>query len=202
MRLISKAEFARERGVHPSRVSQWLRDGRVVATAEGKIDADVAHEKLGGQLDQAKGIRRDGNVTSTGPAAGAASGKDLVDQAGDRKPDGGRPRDEEESGYWEHKTRSAKADAQLKEMQVMERAGVLTSAAGVAAEARESMRAVRNALLAIPDRLAPVLDPASPSRAHKLLTDELQKVIRELSDRLAQRAAEAPAAREPDAALV
>ncbi len=216
MRPVTVTEFAKERGVSRTRVYQWLDDGRIVRTEAGQIDADDAHARLDAMLDQAKGVRRDGNVTSTSPvvaavvpAPGVAGdvGKDLLDGArgADARPGGERPEvpaDRDDSGYWEHKTRSAKADAQLKEMQVLERAGALISAADVAVEAREALRMVRNALLAIPDRLAPAVDPASPSRAHKLLTTELQKVIRELSDRLAQRAAEAAPAREPETSLV
>jgi hypothetical protein len=212
MRPVTVTEFSKERVVSRARVYQWLDDGRIQRLEDRSIDADDAHARLNALLDQSKGVRRDGNVTSTGPAAptAATAKQDLADQGTERRPDGeasarkgdGPGARDEDSDYWDHRTRSAKADAQLKEMQVLERAGALTLAAGVAVEARETMRATRNALLAIPDRLAPVLDPASPSRAHKLLTEELQKVIRELNDRLAGRAAEASAAREPDAVLV
>lgn len=262
MRLISKAEFARERGVHPSRVSQWLRDGRVTEAGEhGRIDADAAHARLDAHLDQAKGSRRNGNVTSSAPVAvasgpgsasasvvvasalasasasmpgavaggdGAASGElslgrapdDAAGPAGrdaalanddrdDPAGDGARgdtpptkPGTRDESGYWEHKARRERAEAQLAEMKALAAAGALTSAPAVAKIAREMARQARNDLLGMVDRLAPVLDPASPARAHKLLTDEVQKVIRELCRRLDERAAGAAEAREPDATVV
>lgn len=212
MRPVSVTEFAAERQVSRTRVYQWLADGRIARLdGTGQIDADDAHARLKAHLDQTKGIRRDGNVTSSGPAGAAAAGRreeggdqrDLLDASRhppERAGAGAAP-EEAEEGYWQHKTRSAKADAELKEMQVLERAGALTSAEAVRKEASETARMLRNALLAIPDRLAPVLDPASPSRAHKLLTDELQKVIRELIGRLDERAAGA-AALQPDTALV
>jgi hypothetical protein len=204
MRLITKAQFARERDVHPSRVSQWLRDGRIAETTDGKIDADEAHARLNAHLDQTKGMRRDGNITSSGPsigqqvpnAAGPSGELPLRAEAAGEKPDDSGSRDD----YWESKARREKAEAQLAEMKALAAAGALVPSAGVRKEAAETARRMRNALLAIADRLAPVLDPASPARAHKLLTSELQKVLRELSGGLEERAA--TAAREPDPALV
>lgn len=242
MRPIRKGNFAKERRVSAGRVSHWLRDGRIVELESGKIDADDAHARLDAHLDQSKGMRRGGNITSNsigspagaeqsntpqreGDAAGngdtapdlmqqgAARGNETdagpsVDVAGAGNGDGapsgekGATVGRDDTGYWESKARREKAEAQLAEMKAMQAAGVLTSAIGVSREARETGRALRNALLAFPDRLAPVLDPASPSRAHKLLTEELQKVIRELSGRLDERAAGAAAALESDTTLV
>lgn len=199
MRLISKTEFARERGVHPSRVSQWLRDGRISEAEGGKIDADAAHERLGGSLDQAKGIRREGNITSTGPAPS----KDLLEttegEKDEKEPGAATSRDD--SGYWEHKARREKAEAQLAEMKAMQAAGALVPAAAVRKEFAEIARSTRNAMLSIADRVAPVLDPANPARAHKLLSDEIGKALRELSARLEQRAAADTGAAEPATAL-
>lgn len=241
MRLIRKADFARERGVHPSRVSQWLRDGRLVEAEHGRIDADVGHTTLDAHLDQAKGARRNGNVTSSALAntapgavlsAGRAIGVDGLKGPREPKPemnerpndgsaaqadetrveetrgDGSRigepakPGTRDESGYWEHKARREKAEAQLAEMKALQAAGALVLAAPVAKEARETARKLRNMLQAMADQLAPVLDPASPSRAHKLLTDYTQKVIREFCDGLDERAARAAATAESDATVV
>lgn len=230
MRLITKAEFARERGVHPSRVSQWLRDGRLVEGEHGRIDADAGHATLDAHLDQAKGARRNGNMTSRAPTSSAdsaaptapaapASAQDIgatlaaraVDEGGGghgaelpleqgREP--AKPGTRDESGYWEHKARREKAEAQLSEMKALQAAGALVPAAAVAKEARETARGLRNMLQAMADQLAPVLDPASPSRAHKLLTDYTQKVIREFCGRLDERAASAAAAAESDTVVV
>lgn len=221
MRPLSKTEFAKERGVSRTRVYQWIDDGRIVALEDGSIDADDAHARLNANLDQAKGIRRDGNVTSSGPEIATAppssqlplepdSSRQAAPAADDDRDAQGereaapapKPGSRDESGYWEHKARREKAEAHLSEMKALQAAGALTPALAVGREARETGRMLRNALLAIPDRIAPVLDPSSPSRAHKLLTDELQRVIRELTGRLDERAAGAATARESDTALV
>lgn len=206
MRLISKSEFAKERGVTAGRVSHWLRDGRI-AEVDGKIDADQAHADLDAALDRTKGMRRAGNITSTGgvtPAEQTSApppgeprtealpldaeqqpgAADAAASAPGTAKDGTR----DTSGYWEHKAKREKFEAELAEMKYLQTAGVLVQAPGVRKEAMETARSVRNAILAIPDRIASVLDPANPARAHKLLTGEIQKVLRELSVGLEERA--------------
>jgi phage terminase Nu1 subunit (DNA packaging protein) len=203
IRAITKAEFARERKVHPSRVTQWIRDGRVVVTAGGKVDADTSHARLDGTLDLTKGVRREGNVTSTAPAeqdTRSAQHDDGVraEVAAVAKPRAPGPDDQVD---WEARKRKDRADAQLAEMKALQQAGALTPTAAVQKEAMEVARQVRNAMLAIPDRIAPVLDPANPSRAHKLLTEEIHKALRELRSGLEQRAAAAAGADERELAL-
>jgi hypothetical protein len=231
MRAVSVTEFAKERHVSRARVYQWIGDGRVERLEDGSIDADAAHAKLGATLDQAKGIRRDGNVTSQGPASpgassaaangerpiqmsGSGNGSPAGDLLGGQRDEGdargpgtersGKPESvgRDDTGYWESKARREAAEAQMAEMRAMQAAGALVPAAGVRKELAALARATRNAMLSIPDRVSPVLDPANPARAHKLLTDEIGKALRELSARLErERAAADPEAAEPERAL-
>ena len=194
---------------------QWIDDGRVKriigGPSDGKIDADASHEALGALLDQAKGIRRDGNITSDGPVTPAASNsgelplgerKDAEgDAPGGERPSGSAPTSKEDTGYWAHKAKSEEYGALLRQAQYLKEAGALTSTHGVRREGMETARSLRNAMMALPDRIAPVLDPANPARAHKLLTDEIRKALREFSDRMAERAA-AAGAEECEASLV
>lgn len=204
MRAISKAAFARERRVHPSRVTQWIRDGRVVVTIDGRVDADESHARLDGTLDPTKGVRTDGNVTSTSPAtntlpesvarpgaATSAAPAGQPDLLGTPAPSSSSSATRDDQVDWDARKRRDRAEAQLSEMKALKEAGALTSTAAVQKEAVETARQVRNAMLAIPDRLAPVLDPANPARAHKLMTEEIQKALRELRAGLEQRAAAA-----------
>lgn len=203
-------QFAALRGVDPSRVSQWKRQGRLVLDAEGKIDAEATNRLLDASLDQVKGLRRSGNVTSSAgagapspasPTTPAGNG-DLL-QAGkqqDDTPPGGSARDD--SGYWESRARREKAEAQMAEQKALQQAGALVAAAGVKKALSEIGRQVRNALQAIPDRNAAVLDPANPARAHKLLTDDINKVLRELSSQLEQHGAAVAGADEREAAVL
>lgn len=210
MRAVTVTEFAKERGVSRARVYQWIEDGRVERLEDGRIDAEAAHAKLGATLDQAKGIRRDGNVTSQGPAllpaaasserptvqtsAPPASSSDLLGGQeggrgeGERGAPGGEPRGEGgREDYWESKARREAAEAQLSEMRALKEAGALVPAAGVRKELAELARATRNAMLAIPDQASAVLNPADPAKCHKLLTDLISRALRDLTARLEAR---------------
>jgi len=198
----SGKDFAAQRGVHPSRVSQWKRQGRLVLNADGKIDAEASHTKLNASLDKAKGERRDGNITSSAPAPAPAMPSESAVGGNGKVPDeqGLSPRDD--SGYWQHKARREKAEAQLAEMKALREAGALTAVAGVRKEWTGLGRKLRNDLQAIADRTAQVLDPTNPGRAHKLLTDEINRILNELRIGLEERAAAPAGADEPEEALL
>jgi hypothetical protein len=113
----------------------------------------------------------------------------------------GRGAKDDPFGYQQARARREEIERALKQLDLLERRGALVRASEVERAAAETARQVRNAVLAIPDRLAPVLDPSNPGRAHKLLTDELQKALRELTDGLDERVAAAAGARERELAL-
>ena len=190
MRRVTQADFAREREpeVSRQRVGQWVDQGLIVLGSDGLLDADEAHARLDASLDESKGIRRAGNITSKAPGEGRAA-VDAQDQPADRE------------AYWDSRRRREAAEASISEAKALQLAGSLVSAAGVEKENGEIARDLRNAMLAIPDRLAQVLDPANPARAHKLLTDEISKALRECTSRLEQRAAESAGAERSAAAL-
>lgn len=195
MRPLTKTAFAKERKFSRARVYQLIADGRILELEDGKIDADDAHARLGELLDQAKGVRREGNITSTAPAGQISAQQDLPVPPAASQSRGG------DEGYWADKAREQKAVAQLAEMKVLREAGALTSSAAVRKEATETARRLRNAMLAIPDKIAPVLDPGNPGRAHKLLTDEISKALREFRVELEQRGAAPAGTHEREPAL-
>lgn len=207
---VSGKEFAAIRGVDPSRVSQWKRQGRLILDADGKIDAAATNAALDASLDKMKGLRRSGNVTSSSPAipglGGNGKGQEQAHQAqGEREPDAGDRGHGGKggSGYWWNKSKREAAEAQLAEMKVLREAAALTPTAGIRKEATETARRTSNAMLAIPDRSATVLaSMTSPAEIHRYLTGEIQKALRELGVELEQRAAAAARADEPDPALV
>jgi len=198
----SGKDFAAQRGVHPSRVSQWKRQGRLVLNSNGRIDVEASHAKLNASLDKAKGERRDGNVTSSAPAQALAMPSEPAVGGNGKVPDeqGVSPRDD--SGYWQHKARREKAEAELSEIKALQAAGAVTPTAGVRREWTDLGRKLRNGMQAIPDRTAQVLDPTNPGRAHKLLTDEINRVLNELRIGLEERAAAPARADEPEETLL
>jgi phage terminase Nu1 subunit (DNA packaging protein) len=203
---VNNKDFAAMRGVDPSRVSQWKRQGRLILDADGKIDAAATNAALNASLDQVKGARRAGNVTSISPAPNGGNVQERgLDLQGERQADGGDrgQAPKADSGYWANKTKRERAEATLAEMRALREAGALTSVAAVRKEASETARRLRNAMFAIPDRSATVLaSMSSPAEIHKYLTSEIHKALRELSTELEQRAAAAARADEPNAAVV
>ena len=200
MRPLTKTEFAKERKVSRARVYQYIDDGRVLVLVDGRIDADDAHARLDASLDQTKGVRAGGNVTSIAPT----STQGQIALPAPEKPDEPAAKAPKDAALvdWQSRARKDRADAQLAEMKVLKEAGALVSAAGVRKVAAETARQLRNMMLAIPDRISSVLDSGNPARAHKLMTDEIQKVLREFSTELEQRAAAAAGAEEPEPTLV
>lgn len=199
MRAITKSDFARERDFSRARLYQLIDDGRLkpAILEDGRIDADLAHEILDANLNQAKGQRRAGNVTSSAPSGNAAPrGSGQLELEEDEEPasERGSRRPGEQRDYWESRARREEAEAEIAQMKARERAGELVSAAEVRKEFVETARAVRNGVLAMIDRVAAVLDPANPARAHKLLTDEATRTLRELSAKLEERAGDPGAA--------
>ena len=189
MRKVTQAEFGRERDpeVSRQRVGQWVEDGLIELDADGLVDADEAHRRLDASLDRSKGIRRTGNITSESPqdlaAPAAAAPAQETTRAG--------------SDYWESKARRERAEASLSEMKALEAAGALVSAAGVDEEIYEMGRALRNAMFAVPDRVSSALMPGDPAKAHKILTDEIARALREFDAWLERHAPASEGAKQP-----
>lgn len=74
-------------------------------------------------------------------------------------------------------------EAKLKELEFKERAGELVPAADVKREAFSLARALRDGLMRIPDRVAPLLAATTDARkAHQMLSDEIRVALRGLND--------------------
>lgn len=87
------------------------------------------------------------------------------------------------SSYQEARTRSAIAEAQDRELGVLERRGVLVRRETIKAELGRRLAGLRDALLQIPARLAPVLAAETEdSKVHDILQDELYAVLAQVSE--------------------
>src|SRR4051812_44735974 len=93
MRAISKAAFARERKVHASRVTQWIRDGRVVVLVDGRVDADESHARLDNTLDLRRGGGGEANGTWSPPNPNPPAGMAAARGAAVSAAPGGPPAD-------------------------------------------------------------------------------------------------------------
>lgn len=189
--LMGRNEYARHRGCSQNAVSKAVRDGRIVKAA-------VLDD--GGKLIGIKWRLADELwALNTDPEAAAKSGKGelAMERQASAEAEADEPAEPRDPTYRDSINRIKWAEAQLKEMQALERAGALVSAAGVRKEFMEIARATRNAMLAVYDRVAPALSPS----AQKMLDNAIRQALGELTARLEQRTAADTGVTEPEAAL-
>jgi hypothetical protein len=119
------------RGVHRSRVTRWDKRGWVVHRPNGKIDLDESNRLIDQNLHRAKGRRRNGNITSSGPAippeaainppasrsespvqGNGAPGQAALSRATDSQTVEPAPKSADEARYW-----AAKAQREEQELE-------------------------------------------------------------------------------------
>src|SRR6266511_3819406 len=64
---MTKAEFARFRAVSRAAVSQWAAAGRIVVTADGKVDVAASVKKLAETGGSSRGGKNGGGVAAARP---------------------------------------------------------------------------------------------------------------------------------------
>jgi hypothetical protein len=156
--LLTQAAYARHRGVTRQAVREAIRAGRITVDADGLLDPVAADAQW-----QAR----------TRPRARPAGG---ASQAAPDTTAGG-------TGYLEAKRRQAVADAEVAELRLAELRGELVRVADVRHAYGRRLAGLREALLSLPPRLAPVL-AAEPDqlRVLRALEDALHHALRESAE--------------------
>lgn len=154
--LIRKSDLARLRGVSPAAVTRAIESGRIAAAVVTRDGRQLLDADLAQALWDRHTLQRK-------PAATAAE---------DAPPD-----------LNDSRARLLHHRAELARMEAEQRAGELVAAADVRAAAFATARAVRDALLALPNRMAPQLAATADAReVHRLLTAEITLALRSLAD--------------------
>ena len=170
MELITPAEYARRRKVSDVAVHKAVRRGRI-CLIDGKIDPAVAD------------IQWEANT------------RKRVDYHGREKTE--REKNNQAQGtsqLWKYREQREAAEAQLKEIELEQALGNLIDADDARRVEFETARAVRDALLSLPDRLAPLLAAAtSADECHRLLDVEIRAALTQVAERLTQQTEEAAA---------
>jgi hypothetical protein len=169
--LITQSEYARRRGCTEGAVRRAVRDGRI-SLIEGRIDPVAADAQW---------------ARNTRVRAGSRATDDANLQAGSPAPRRGRSDDDDEDdGYWASKARREKAEADLAELKLAEQRAELVRAADVRAAQARRLAALRESLLQLPARLAPVLAAeADAARCHETLQAELHAVLEQMTEGVA-----------------
>lgn len=157
---ISQADYARHRGCSQAAVNKAIKQGRITTQADGSIDAVAADAQW---------------AQNSRPRARARSDIPMV-PVRDELPDA--PSED----YWASRARREAAEATIAEMRRDELEGQLIRADAIRASLARRVSAMRDALLQIPARLAPVLAAETTTeRVVELLELELRQALADLS---------------------
>ncbi len=176
---IGLREYARRRGCSPSSVSRAIAERRLVESVRRdskghpRINAELADLEWEANTD--KGRRP--VATSRKNPGQAKDGEGALDQ-----PEGGADEGEFPSFEASRAKREAYA-AKLKKLEYQEAAGQLVRQKDVRDELFKMARMVRNSILAVPARIAPILAHSSNQHeVHEIMTRELTQALTALAD--------------------
>lgn len=168
--LISQAEYARRRGVAKSAVTKAAQEGRITLIG-GKIDPAVADIQWA-QNTRARGDS--GRSTTQMPAAtgGPASGQEIDPGASDASGAVAQPVDD----YQSLRTRRERAAVEAAERDNDREAGRLVDRDAIHRGVFDSFRALRDAVMASPQRAAArVVGLADVRDIERIITEELRR---------------------------
>lgn len=177
--------YARHRGVSHTAVRKALASGRITAGTDGSIDPTLADTQWSASTDLSKPLNSVTGVPKKRRAPGAASDP-LGSPGWEAEPaglssEGGAPR--LVSSYAASRAAREAYLARLAKLDFEQKSGKLVDADEVRAQIFALGRRVRDTLLGIPDRLAPVLaGQADAAAIHRIMSEEILASLSELSD--------------------
>ena len=195
--------YARHRGVSHTAVRKALSTGRIHADAKGTIDPSLADEEWASSTNLSK--PRNSVIGDPQPAAPRPRPQPQSSHRAPERvryapepahPEPGSPNASGGAGrlvgsYADSRAARELFLARLAKLEFEERSGKLVDADKVRAQTFALGRRLRDAILAMPDRLAPVLvGQSEPAVIHRLLTEDIVACLGELSS--------APAIRQPE----
>lgn len=181
---LSIRAYARHRGVSHTAVRKALASGRITASDDGTIDPARADEAWATSTNLSK-PRNSVIGTSKAPRSTPASlrtanGAVDVEPLSSPKSSAGPGR--LASSYADSRAARESYLARLAKLEFEERSGKLVAADEVRAQVFALGRRMRDAMLALPDRVAPVLVAQADSAViHRVLTVEIHTCLSELS---------------------
>ncbi len=158
---MSQRAYARHRNMNVSAVQTAIHAGRIETLPDGRIDSDVADEQW------------ERNTREHAPRSDARKARE---HDGDTDVFG-------LSQYKKARAVEAHFRARLTQLQYEKEIGKLISADEVKVTAFNTGRQYRDHILAIPDRIAPILAAESnATTCHEILTTELRRALNDFAD--------------------
>lgn len=176
--------YARHRGVSHTAVRKALATGRISAAPDGTIDPQKADRDWAGSTDPSKPLNSVTGMPKMRRVPGAPSAP--IGAAGSGDAAAGSCADEGASrlasSYAASRAARESYQARLAKLDFEQRSGKLVDTDEVRAHIFGLVRRLRDSLLGIPDRLAPVLvGETDQAQIHQRLTEELTTSLAELS---------------------
>lgn len=160
VQLITQAEYARHRGVDPTTVRDAIRAGRITLI-DGKVDP-VAADAQWARNTRVRVNSRQRPTDAPPPAADAQQPQETYEAA---------------------RRRRELAEARLAELKLAEQQGDLVRVAAVRTQVAKLAAGLREGLMQIPARLAPVLAAETDAAlVHDHLLAELRQVLEQVTD--------------------
>jgi len=164
--LMTKSEYARHRGVSPQAVDKLIKNERIMVTADGKVDVEIS-DIIMNQFSDSEQSR--GMTYSNLEDDGSDFREGLITQLATI------------GSYSEQRALLTSYKAQLAKIELDKASGAVIDAETVKREAFSTARRVRDSILNLPDRIAPLVATADDVHAIRTILDtELRKALTEL----------------------
>lgn len=181
----TQADFARRLGVSRPYVTQLKREGRLVLSEDGLVDAEASLARIKAREDPSKARKASQGhpAEKNAPAAPMAPAKSEMDGMTGMEKVGGAFK------LWQ--ARKMKADAEMAEMEKSRMARDLVPRDAAEFAMDDLAAGVRSRLENLPARWAPVLAPMDDlNQIQATLTELVENELRALSSQQAKRAKE------------
>lgn len=173
--------YAKSRGISHEAVRQAIKAGRLVKSivmvnGEPKIaDEALADQEWAANTDQSKPRNR---ITGDPKHRRASKDAPMQPMANDGGADGGG----KGPSYAQSRAIREAYMARLAKIDFEEKAGKLVSADGARVAIFNTARKARDMLMAVPDRVAPlVVGQTDPHEIHRILMDEMRRIAAEVA---------------------
>lgn len=181
MTLVRKGEFAKAKGVTPAAVTCAIRSGRLAGAVVTENGRELIDLERGMELWDQRTLRN--NNARVGAADGPAAPAVVTPTPAQVRayiealPEDAIPDLNESRARREH------YQAEQAKLAALQGRGELVPVAEVRKEAFSLARGVRDGLMGIPDRVAPMLAATQDAaQVHRLLSEEIRVALRVLAD--------------------
>lgn len=179
-------ECARLLGVSDTAIHKAIKAGRCQKNADGSVTVEAVRLGMALTADPFRGGQRQAGVFGEA-STGSAVTLPAAEPAALPLIEGGRSATH--GPLLAARTASEQARAERDQIELAKLKGTLGEIAPMSRAVHDAMVAARSELLALPDRLTPLVTPEQdPGKVFSLIETEVQRVCQTLQDKLAQMA--------------